>query len=148
MDVNELVKWLQEEFPGLVRDMQQTSHHYISEHYGVHINPFHIEGSVWAHQMMVMAQARDRNVNEAVKLACLGHDLGKPLAAYQNHEKHRVRFSGHEGFSVFLMEGVFKKMGVASPKDGFGPGIFWKLSIGTETCSVKSINRKIVFDLV
>jgi predicted kinase len=114
MTVNELVKWLQEEFPRLVWDMQRCSHHYISEHgmfgSGVHINPFHMEGNVWTHALMVMLQVRDRNVNEAVRLACLGHDLGKPKAAYTVHDKKRVRFSGHEGFSVFLAEGVLRKL--------------------------------------
>lgn len=118
--MSEMVKWFQEQFPDLAFDMESTTHHYIEGDGTVHINPFHMEGGVWAHQMMVMSQARERKVNDRVRLACLGHDLGKPMAAFQNHEKQRVRFSGHEGFSVFLMEGVFRELAKA------GSGLpFW-----------------------
>lgn len=111
--MNELIRWFQNNFPELVRDMQNCTHHYVDPESGeIHLNPFHLEGDVWTHVNMVMMQARDRGEIEAVKLAALGHDLGKPMATYQNHEKKRVRMSGHEGASVYLMEGVLRKLDI------------------------------------
>lgn len=100
------VVFLQNEFPGMVEDMHQASHHYNHEN----LNPYHLEGDVWAHQMMVSGQVRDRDFGRVVNIAALCHDLGKPACRDPRHDTKRVRFFGHEGVSVFMGAEVLRKM--------------------------------------
>lgn len=85
--------------------MSDASHHYKD---GEVLNPYHLEGDVWTHNMMVMLEADklknrlDQNMYTHVLVAALLHDIGKPLARKENHEKQRVHFWGHEPMSAFL----------------------------------------------
>ena len=69
--MDEKVKWFQENFPNFVSRMNSCSHH------GEDLNPYHIEGSIWTHTMMVCNMAKTRN--KLVQWACLLHDIAKPF---------------------------------------------------------------------
>lgn len=103
--IGNLVKWFQLKYPQIVKAMHDSSHHYKD---GEVLNPYHLEGSVFTHNMMVMLEAArlepklDRNMSIHTAVAALLHDIGKPLARKNNHEKQRVHFWGHEPMSAFL----------------------------------------------
>jgi len=99
---SDLVKWFMISFPNLVRDMQKSDHNFDKGN----LNPYHLEGSVWTHTMMVLNQAETGHHNE---LAALLHDIGKPMCREVIKDKKRVRFIGHEPMSAFLAFDVMKK---------------------------------------
>lgn len=113
---HELVTFIQREFPLLVNAMKQADHHYDSEN----LNPYHLEGDVWTHTMMVLQEAERliraglfRNREDELRIAALLHDLGKPMAREEVEETKRVRFIGHEGASFHLaikvLDSIFDK---------------------------------------
>jgi len=100
-------------FPDLVRDMRNADHNYDSKN----LNPYHMEGSVWTHTMMVFNEAVKRGYSPVVMLAALLHDVGKPKAKEVVHKTKRVRFFGHDGLSYYiscdvLNSGVFDFLGL------------------------------------
>jgi len=117
--MTELVSWFQTEFVEL-SDAMKNSDHAVGPG---EVNAYHVEGTVWAHTMMVCHEARfDHKVN---KIAALLHDIGKPLAREvisineakpsMNGEerasttelkanpgaKFKTHFRGHEGISFW-----------------------------------------------
>lgn len=100
------IVFLQKHFPHFVLDMQNAQHHYDWEN----LSPHHLEGDVWAHQMMVSAQCRNRNFDKFVEVAAICHDLGKPACREVDDEMKKVRFHGHSGVGVFMAAEVLKKM--------------------------------------
>ena len=58
------IVFLQTHFAEMVEEMQASQHHYDWEN----LSPHHLEGDVWAHQMMVSAQCRDRDFDKYVGL--------------------------------------------------------------------------------
>lgn len=102
-NVHNLVKWFQLEYPGFVKAMKQADHHYSKEE----LNPYHLESDVWTHTMMVVLAASQNNtlteyMKDHLLVAALLHDIGKPMARRENHEKKRVNFYSHEPLSAFL----------------------------------------------
>lgn len=91
-----LVSWIQKEYPQIVKAMQESTHHYGEQH----LNPYHLEGSVWGHVLMVAKQAEKGN--QLVKIAALLHDIGKPACRTVKHETQRTRFFNHESMSAFM----------------------------------------------
>jgi len=59
--------------------------------------PYHMEGSVWTHTMMVFNKALDTNDTVLIVTALL-HDIGKLMAKAEINGK--IMFRGHEGISV------------------------------------------------
>ena len=108
MKMSELVSLFQTKCPELVLAMKQADHHYATDK----LNPYHLESDVWTHTMQVCLMAQRFQVNDMVKLACLFHDLGKPMAREVKEETQRVRFFGHEGASVFIAMDAINKMGI------------------------------------
>lgn len=104
MKMSELVEWFQREFSELAADMRKSDHHYNRQN----LNPYHLEGDVWTHTMMVCKQAQ--NLPFEVRLAALLHDVGKPLCRDAKEETKRTRFFGHEGVSAFMALDVMKKL--------------------------------------
>ena len=117
--MTELVSWFQTEFTELT-DAMKASDHAVGPG---EVNAYHVEGTVWAHTMMVCHEARYDNVIN--KLAALLHDVGKPLAREvisvdapkpsMNGEERvstvelkasgsgfKTHFRGHEGISFWL----------------------------------------------
>lgn len=119
MEIHDIISWFQLEFPGLVADMKNSDHHFTDSDGNLHLNPFHLEGDVWVHNSMVLAEVRNRGFDNFVKFAALCHDLGKPLSRHEAPEKFRARFSGHEGISVFLGMDVINRWNEQHPGRGF-----------------------------
>lgn len=139
----ELVKWFQLEYPDLVHQMKQCSHHYDRKN----LNPYHLEDEVFTHTMMVLD-----NVNMHVKrdsylvaVAALLHDIGKPFTREVNQEKKRVSFFGHESVSAFGALGICGKLGLTKRDTII---VFKLISLHTEGFKLSTeefINRLVNF---
>lgn len=107
---DELVKWFQLKYPEVVKSMVKSSHHYSEEN----LNPYHLEGSVFAHSMMVMNEAKRRAegfyLSNELLVSALLHDIGKPLTRMVNEEKQRVSFFNHEPLSAFMCIHILDKI--------------------------------------
>ena len=103
---DKLVVWFCKTYPAVVKRLKEVSH--FPEDRVNH--PFHGEGPIWTHIMMVMTHIMcdeyltkdDKNI---LLVVALFHDVGKPAALEVKHDdkndmtKHS--FNGHEGISVF-----------------------------------------------
>lgn len=96
MTKSQLVEWFQLTYPDLVQKMRDCNHHLNSSN----LNPFHLEGDVFTHSLMVLNQVPESE-NIVLKLAALLHDIGKPYVR-EVTDKGRVRFLGHESVGAFL----------------------------------------------
>jgi len=92
-------------FPYLVDFMKKSDHNYSSEQ----LNPYHLEGDVWSHTMMVFNQASSNDSSSVVRIAALLHDIGKPHCKKINDDTKRVSFFNHEAVSFFMAKDVLKK---------------------------------------
>ncbi len=88
------------QFSSLVKSMRECSHHFNKEN----LNSYHLEGDVFAHSMLVLKQVEGTNL----ELAALLHDIGKTETRYENLEKKRVAFHGHESMSAFMALSIMK----------------------------------------
>lgn len=124
--MQELVVWFQEKYPDLVRDMLQCTHHrtevddFINGNKDIcvssnptSLNPYHLEGDVWAHTMMVCKQAE--NLNYLAKVSALLHDIGKPSTRAVNPKNGRVSFFNHDAVSAFMSLKMLKDLAI--PKE-------------------------------
>lgn len=103
---NELVQWFQIEFPDLVKTMHDSTHHFSESK----LNPYHLEGDIFCHSMMVLLQATNLFPdNHYVRWSALLHDIGKPAARKVIEERERVAFHGHDGISAFMALDVLNK---------------------------------------
>ena len=102
---NKYIEFFIEENPELQLAMEECSH---SEN--EHINPYHMEGSVWTHTMLVVNEAVDFG-NRNVILAALLHDIGKVEAreVVEKDDGIRVRFTNHASASVFMSFDILKE---------------------------------------
>lgn len=98
MKTNELFSWFQKQYPKTIEEWANCSHNYSN----VDINPYHQEGLLSNHMMMVMTMAEQFNVSLKGNVSCLFHDLGKPITRRENHEKKRVSMLNHEAVSAFM----------------------------------------------
>lgn len=104
---NELVYWFQMEFPHLVNQMNSSTHHYDAQT----LNPYHVEGSVWTHSMMVCLMANHiAPENHHVRWSSLLHDIGKPAARQVNDTNKRASFYGHEGLSSYMAIDILNRV--------------------------------------
>jgi len=72
----------------LVREMANCQHE----------SPYHLEGDVWTHTLMVLASLPEDACVELIWAALL-HDTGKPIAKTKQPDG-RYTFKNHEGFST------------------------------------------------
>ena len=91
------IKDLLSKYPKLVKSMADSSHGTQDDPYG---NPYHMEGDVWTHTMMVMQEARHLDLSNLQKISLLLHDIGKPKTRQELEGK--VRFKGHELLSALM----------------------------------------------
>lgn len=103
-----LIQFLRKSRPDLIHDMDKADHNYSVEY----PSPFHSEGSVLQHVIMVMLEASKANVSPMAAIACLVHDLGKPMARAVNEEKKRISFIGHDGSSCYVMPQLLMELGL------------------------------------
>lgn len=132
--MDELINWFQIEFTDLWVDMCNADHAAVPGE----PNPYHLEGTVAAHTMMVCMQAEMDNANKINKLCALLHDTGKPesrevIEATAKKPVHteaneireadtensktkelgrefKTHFRGHEGISVYKATDVLKEL--------------------------------------
>lgn len=105
-NTNEIVSWFQVNYPDLVKAMKEAQHHYNDSL----LNPYHLEGDVFTHTMMVCLMARTvAPDNDLVRWSSLLHDIGKPGARRINDETKRVAFHGHEGLSSYMAIDILNK---------------------------------------
>ena len=100
--MNNLISWFQMRYPELVKDMRDSTHHLLEgelEGYGSTLNPYHLEGTVFEHTLLVCKQAEKEN--KLVKIAALLHDIGKPDTRMVNPRNGRVSFFNHDAVSAF-----------------------------------------------
>jgi predicted kinase len=96
---SEWITWIQEDYPHIVADMRQCSHHYSP----THLNGMHLEGDIWTHTMMVLqSYIIAGNNDRCVGLTALLHDIGKPVAMFEKHDRKRRIFRGHEALSAWM----------------------------------------------
>ena len=112
MTYTELLHFFFTECPEVVEAMRNADHHYDSEH----LNPWHMEGDVLTHTLMVLREAEIMGVSDIVKLGCLFHDFAKPECRFANEETKRVAMYGHEGYSAIKAIKYMKKLNL-SKKD-------------------------------
>lgn len=98
MRMADLFKQFQLLCPDLTEAMENNTHHFSREK----LNPYHIEGTTFTHTGMVCLMAEVLKTNDLVKIACLLHDVGKPISTRIDTEQEKVKMFGHEGLSVFL----------------------------------------------
>lgn len=105
LNTTNLIQWFQLKYPKIVKSMKRCSHHYKE---GKEINPYHIEGDVFTHTMLVMMNV-DRFTNslstenlKSLIVCSLLHDIGKCLVRTVDEEKKRVHFYNHESISALL----------------------------------------------
>jgi len=61
-------------------------------------NPYHLEGDVWTHTMLVYNAANPESKAELIMALC--HDIGKILTRNFNEKNNRVSFYGHADASI------------------------------------------------
>lgn len=103
MTTSEIINRFHKNHPELVSAMKSTEHGY----QGTEINPFHEEGSVWSHSMLVLQRAE--KASKVMRIAALLHDVGKPFCAEDNDMNHRRSFKNHEGLGIFYAKGVLEE---------------------------------------
>ena len=103
-------------FPELYIDMKKSKH-YVNI---LDLNPFHGEGSVWVHTMMVMTWIEAKyceNYNDdyiILLTTAMLHDIGKPICegAVEASDTKPIRnsFKGNEGVYVMKCISIIKKL--------------------------------------
>lgn len=69
-------------------------HHF----YNNNINPYHLEGDVWTHTMLVYNQADEMDYIELIMALC--HDIGKVFTRKYNEKTGKVTMYGHANASI------------------------------------------------
>lgn len=96
-----LVNWFKTKYPDLVKKMKECDHEIAGFH-----SPYHSEGDVWTHTMMVYNLADDFTL----KVIALLHDIGKPFTQCIKQENKYYSFTGHEFYSCFLAVDILKEI--------------------------------------
>lgn len=126
--MSDIIIDFQLKMPHLVLSMQNSTHHYEKQRKFLSLNDYHLEGDVWAHTMMVCLVSEINQFSDAVKYACLLHDIGKPLSRKENDEKLRVSFIGHEGISAYMSLDYLNKTSLSNEDKAY---IFKLISLHT-----------------
>lgn len=98
MRMADLIKQFQLLCPDLTEAMEKNTHAFSREK----LNPYHLESGTFTHTAMVCLMSEVLKLNDLVKIACLLHDVGKPMSTRVDQEQGKVKMFGHEGLSVFL----------------------------------------------
>lgn len=94
-----MISRFMKEFPEHVVSMSDIDHNYSA----IMPNPYHIEGSIWTHTMMVLNEAVRRGYDDTIQATALCHDIGKAYSRGEREKdgKMRVSFNGHEGIAFY-----------------------------------------------
>lgn len=114
--INELVFFMQVEFPKLSNDMKASNHNAAADE----PNPYHIEDTIWTHTMMVCLRAENENSNKVVKISALLHDIGKPEARdiIPFAQKKPIHTESNEKRNTGMNDGKSSGMNTIEPASG------------------------------
>lgn len=112
MKMKDLIEDFKKKCPELMLAMKKSDHAWSAEKQ----NDYHLEGTIETHFYMVNLMAEIRKSSDLVKIACLLHDVGKPMSEQRVEDKQKVRFIGHEGMSCFIGHKYLRTLGL-SEKD-------------------------------
>ena len=93
--------------------MLQTQHGFYNIIHNVdQLNPYHEEGSVYVHTMMVVEYliSEFEGIRIETLVAAYLHDVGKIYTRTVDKETNRVRFFGHHGRSLFEVIDILKRI--------------------------------------
>lgn len=107
MKTQELIEKFIKTYPDIVKQMREADHAYDSDNQ----NPYHLEGDVFTHTMMVMKEADRNNLPYPLKVACLLHDIGKPFVR-DTSEFPKTKFYNHESVSAFTALSLMDDLGL------------------------------------
>lgn len=107
MNIGELFEWFKLNYPMILEEWKNCSHYYSPQY----PNPYHMEDSLLIHNEMVLNQGKEKQISSLGAIACLFHDLGKPVTRKENHEKKRVSMIAHESVSGFMAIEYLEKLG-------------------------------------
>lgn len=96
MYLQKILTWFYNNYNNYVIEMKNSDHNYDNNK----LNPYHLEGDVWTHTLMVLHEAGKLTNDINVLFAALLHDIGKPKSKEIVNEK--CRFFNHENISSFL----------------------------------------------
>lgn len=102
--VSEIIKIFHEKHYKLYCAMNDIKHGYTD----IELNPWHLEGSIWTHTMMVMKEAERKYNNNIMLFSALCHDFGKCFTVEDNSETKRRSFKNHEAVSTFYAKEVLE----------------------------------------
>ena len=111
MLLNKILIWFYKNYNDYVLEMKGSDHNYNNEL----LNPYHMEGDVWTHTLMVLKEANRLTNDVDVLLSALLHDIGKPKSKEVVNEK--CRFFNHENISSFISIDILKKYNNDFPED-------------------------------
>lgn len=100
----EVVQWFKRNYPEIISKMKEISHDLSHEEQ----SPYHSEGDIYTHTLMVYNNIEDENDIE-LELAALLHDIGKPYTQVDKGRNGQYSFTYHENISVFLSIDILKK---------------------------------------
>lgn len=100
----EAVQWFKRKYPELVKKMKEVSHDLSHEEQ----SPYHSEGDIYTHTLMVYNNIEDENDIE-LELAALLHDIGKPYTQVDKGRNGQYSFTFHENISVYLSIDILKE---------------------------------------
>lgn len=107
-----MINWIEkiEELePDFFDDMKECNHAWDE----VTENPYHKEGSVWNHTLLVLQEADKFYPNDDIfRLGALLHDIAKPICMELIPDKKRRSFFNHESMGVFKAIGILKKLNI------------------------------------
>jgi len=104
----EILERFQKNHPGIVTLMRSTNHNFSPKD----LNPYHLEGDVWTHTMMVFNYAVTANFPVEVQLAALLHDIGKAYTLKTREKPDGqiyTSFFGHDGVSYYRSLYILKE---------------------------------------
>jgi len=102
----DLLQWFLKNESELVKQMSKCDHNFDKDH----PNPFHSEGSIFTHSVMVLKEADRNHLSIELKIAALLHDIGKHVVAETVEETKKVRFFNHDGVSAFMALDIMDKL--------------------------------------
>ena len=108
---SEILKIFYKNHPDLMKKMKQTEHGYM----GVYKNPYHLEGSVWTHTMLVMKLAELNYGTNVMLFSALLHDIGKTETVLDQTNQRRS-FRNHEAVSFFMISDILNSYDLTEPE--------------------------------
>lgn len=104
MKTTKLIEILMKDYRDIYDALDKSNHNHLED--GIlSISPYHSEGSVLTHTMMVMGMADQLYPDDYInRVACLVHDFGKPdcREVKEKVTGKCVEFKGHAGVSSFV----------------------------------------------